>query len=297
VEILDAQVHMWLSDRPTRPWIPAFRDIYREELELLIHAGQSMGPESVLLEMAEAGVDGAVLSPTGVYGTDNSFELEASRHYPRKFCVVGFVDHLALNAVETLEAEVAKGMVGLRMIGLRDPIRLERGEFETVLQACQRLNCSVSFLLVHPVPDGVLDMIRRYDDIQFTIDHLGVGIAPPLIGWPPPKDPFVDLSAALALAKFPNVAMKLTGAPSLSHKRFPFADVHDGVRRIVDAFGVERVLWGSDFTRTAPLLSYWDGVHYLAEIGFSASDLEMLYGGALRQTLRWNPLPNTRPRR
>jgi L-fuconolactonase len=296
VEILDAQTHMWLSDRPTRPWSPAYRDANRENLAMLIHAGQSMGPETLLLEMAEAGVDGAVLSPTGVYGADNSFELEAARQYPRKFCVVGWIDHLAPDVVETLEADVADGMVGVRILGFRDPSRVESGEFDAVLKACDRLGCAVSIPLVHPVLEGVLDVLRRYDGVQFTVDHLGVGFAPPLLG-PVPDDPWVNLPAVLDLSRYPNVAMKLTGVAALSQQRFPFPDVHEGVRCVIDAFGVDRVMWGTDFTRTAGLHSYWDGVHYLAEIdGLSTSDLEILYGGALRKAMSWNPDPHQRPR-
>ena len=50
----------------------------------------------------------------------------------------------------------------------------------------------------------------------------------------------------LALAKYPNVAMKATGAPSYSDQRYPFRDIHHNLRRLDDAFGAARWFWGTD---------------------------------------------------
>jgi L-fuconolactonase len=295
MEILDAQAHMWLSDRPTRPWVSGYREAYRDRLSLLINAGQSMGPEALLLEMAEAGVDGAVLSPVGVYGMNNSFELASARRYPRKFCVVGWIDHEADDVEERLEADVAQGMVGIRLIALRDQARHDRREFDRLLSACERIGCGVAFSLAHPISSGVRDVIRTYQGINFQIDHLGVGFSPPVLG-PVPENPFVNLPSVLELAKFPNTSMKLTGAPSLSRETYPFKDIWDAVYRIVDAFGPERVMWGSDFTRTSGLVSYWDGTHYLSELtGLGTEELRRIYGGTLRAILGWDPPSNIRP--
>jgi L-fuconolactonase len=296
MEIVDAQTHMWLSDRPTRPWVPEYRLAHRERLPMLIHAGQSMSHEALLIEMSEAGVDAAVLSPVGVYGTNNDFELAGARHYPRKFCVVGWIDHAAEDVVERLEADVAEGMVGVRVLGLREQARHDRQEFDRLLHACERLGCAVALSLVHPIPPGIPDVIRRYEGIGFQIDHLGLGLAPPTLGACPPE-PFVNLPAVLELAKLPNTTLKLTGAPSLSHERFPFTDIWPPIYRIVNAFGPQRVMWGSDFTRTSGLLSYWDGTHYLSECDeLGSAELEWIYGRTLRKALQWDPPFNVRPR-
>ena len=53
----------------------------------------------------------------------------------------------------------------------------------------------------------------------------------------------------LALAKFPNVAIKATGAPSYSSEPYPYRNIHDHLRRIYDAFGPARFFWGTDITR------------------------------------------------
>ena len=84
-------------------------------------------------------------------------------------------------------------------------------------------------------------------------------------------------------------------APALSQLEFPFPDLFPFIEQIVSAFGVERVAWGSDFTRTGGLFSYWDGTHYLAQMpGVSPDDLAWLYGKALRKALNWPSNPHVR---
>ena len=64
----------------------------------------------------------------------------------------------------------------------------------------------------------------------------------------------------LALARYDNVAIKITGACTLSHQGFPFDDIWAPLGRIFDAFGIERCLWGTDWTRAVALVSYAEGV-------------------------------------
>ena len=287
MEIIDAQVHTWLSDRPSRPWVPSYRARHRDKLPYLLHAGQTNTHEMALLEMAEVGVDRALLSPNGVYGADNSYEFEGATKYPSRFRVVGWIDYLADDVEDRLAADLARGMVGVRVPDLRERERHERGDFTRLLKACQERSCVIGLMVWHPLPEPLVRMLEEYEGVTFVLGHLGVGIAPPVLGTLP-DDPFENLPAALDLARLPNVHMNLTGAPSLSRADFPFRDVWDGVRRIVDAFGPDRVMWGSDYTRTAGLHSYWDGTHYLREVpGLGSEDLRKIYGATLRRVYGW----------
>lgn len=296
MEILDAQVHTWMSDRPRRPWTASYREQHRDSLPYLLHAGQTNTTEMAVLEMAEAGVDGALLSPIGVYGTDNSYEFEGAAKFPEKFRVVGWADHLAADVDERLAADLARGMVAIRLPTFRERERHERGEFDRILAACQEQGCVVSLMLAHPLPDLLIGALERFEGIRFVVGHLGVGIAPPVLGVLR-DDPFETLPAVLALARSSNVHLNLTGAPSLSRERYPFRDIWDGVHRIVDAFGPDRIMWGSDYTRTAGLHSYWDGTHYLRELPFlGQGELEQIYGRTLRRVYDWLPV-EVRPAR
>ena len=53
----------------------------------------------------------------------------------------------------------------------------------------------------------------------------------------------------MALAKIPNVAVKVTGAPGYSGEAYPFPILAGYVRRIYDAFGPDRMFWGTDITK------------------------------------------------
>ena len=100
--------------------------------------------------------------------------------------------------------------------------------------------------------------------------------------------------AVLALAELPNVAIKVSGAGTLSHRPFRFEDIWDPLARVFDAFGLERCLWGMDWTRAVELLTYREGVQAFRVMGrLSAADRAVLMGGALTRIYGFSPTPPT----
>ena len=91
----------------------------------------------------------------------------------------------------------------------------------------------------------------------------------------------------LALAKYPNIAVKATGAPSHSSAPYPFKNIHDGLHRIYDAFGPERFFWGTDITRMP--CSYRQCVTMFTEElpWLKGRDQELVMGQAVINWLRW----------
>src|SRR5262249_41445185 len=53
----------------------------------------------------------------------------------------------------------------------------------------------------------------------------------------------------LALAKYPNIAVKVTGGPQYVTDPYPFKSLQPRYKAIYDAFGPERMFWGTDITR------------------------------------------------
>ena len=130
-------------------------------------------------------------------------------------------------------------------------------------------------------------MAARNPDTAIVIDHLGLQqpFEPP-----PPAQPFADLENVLKLAAHPNVAIKITGACTLSREAFPFSDIWDPLARIFDAFGIDRCMWGTDWTRAVGLLTYQQGVDaFRSSDRLSDSDKRTLMGGALQRVYRWSP--------
>ena len=60
---------------------------------------------------------------------------------------------------------------------------------------------------------------------------------------------WADLGEMLALAKLPNVGVKMSGAPSYSSEPYPYKNIHGYLQQIFDAFGPDRCFWGTDITR------------------------------------------------
>ena len=114
------------------------------------------------------------------------------------------------------------------------------------------------------------------------LDHLGrpSGVTSPAERW-------ANLPEVLALAKYPNVAMKATGAPSYSDQPYPFRDIHDNLRRLYDAFGPTRWFWGTDITRMP--CSWRQCVTLFTEElpWLRGRDLELVMGRAVCDWLGW----------
>jgi len=92
----------------------------------------------------------------------------------------------------------------------------------------------------------------------------------------------------LALAAHDNIAIKISGACTLSHEPFPYKDIWDPLGHIFGAFGFERCLWGTDWTRAVGLLTYEQGVEAFRVTGrLSDSDRALLMGGTLAQVYGW----------
>jgi predicted TIM-barrel fold metal-dependent hydrolase len=141
------------------------------------------------------------------------------------------------------------------------------------------------------------------DQMVAAMDSVGVdGAATHRFGLIKPVDPtdpavaeiVADLPRVLALATLPNVAIKITGAGTLSHEAFPFQDIWEPLGRIFDAFDLDRCLWGTDWTRAVALLTYAQGVEaFRVTDRLSDSERARLMGGTLTRIYRWAPTSAT----
>jgi L-fuconolactonase len=152
-------------------------------------------------------------------------------------------------------------------------------------------------LPVNLMANNVLEQARalaaRHADVQIVIDHVGMGQAVEPPGKP---DPFADLPKLLALAPYENVAVKLSGAVTMSKEPYPFRDLWDSLARIFDAFGFDRCLWGTDWTRALAFASYREMVDaFRLTDRLTADERAALMGGSLQKVYRWTPGVASRP--
>jgi L-fuconolactonase len=146
-------------------------------------------------------------------------------------------------------------------------------------------------LVVNLMSRGRLEQVGklavRNPDTTLVVDHLG--LQQPFVP-PAPSAPWAELPLLLALAPHKNIAVKISGACTLSHQPFPYKDIWDPLGRIFDAFGLDRCMWGTDWTRAVALLTYKQGVEaFRVTDRLSDSDRAKLMGGSLQRVYDWSP--------
>ena len=276
--IVDSQVHLQTGGKPS-PY-------HRQDLFL--------APE-LLRTMDEAAVHRVVIVPPSWDPNMNGPALEAACAHPDRFAVMGRV------AVEQPEsrARVATwrqqpGMLGIRQVlGHRETQLWDKGGAgEWLWPAAERAQIPVMLhtgLYLHLV-EGIAE---RHPGLRLIIDHMGAV----LTSSGTDGDAFAHLPDVLKLARFPNVAVKASGFATYSSEPYPFAGMHQYLRRAYDAFGPQRIFWGTDLSR----LTYWgsaaipktcsyrqavsmftEEMHWLSE-----ADKELIMGRAICEWIGW----------
>ncbi len=272
IKTVDAQVHVYERDHPGRPW-----------------RGSGHGPpevtgETMVMIMDDQHIDAAVIvSPSSIYGWDAGYSLQTAASYPGRFGVVAPVDLSRTDLVRAVvEWTSTPYAVGFRLILSDDRIRAHAlsgalgAFFEAVQDARLPLNIHAPSHL-----EAVEWIAMRYAGIPLAIDHLGIRttFAPPL-----PPDPFKHVPALLALARFENIHVKATGIPAVSREPFPYSDIWDPLRRVIDSFGPDRVMWGTDWTRATAFYSYQECLQSFATSpALGADERSLLLGGTARR--------------
>ena len=275
---IDSQVHSYERNHPGRPW-----------------AGTLTGPAEVtgdemVAAMDAVGVDGAVLvSPFSMYRYDASYVLSVRAAHPGRFGLVKPVDPGDPAVAETIADWVAtKGTVGIRLF-LVPAVSTDPADpgLNRVLAAAARHSIPVNMACPGRL-EQVGQLAARNPDTRLVIDHLGLNqpFEPPA-----PANAWADLPKLLALAAHPNIVVKISGACTLSHEPFPYKDIWDPLFRVFDAFGLNRCLWGTDWTRAVKLLTYQQGVEaFRVTDRLSDSDRATLMGVTLSRVYNWSPV-------
>ena len=155
-----------------------------------------------------------------------------------------------------------------------------------VLQAAARHALPVN-LLCWGHTDQAATLARAHPNTMLVIDHLGLNQPFEL---PAPAEPFADLTQVLALAEHQNIVIKISGACTLSHEPYPYNDLWDPLRRVFDAFGLDRCLWGTDWTRAFAVVNYEQAVEpFRLTDRLNDRERATLMGGACAKAYNWTP--------
>lgn len=293
MEIIDAQIH---DPHP----VASLDAKYAGEFEVLLDT------ELAREAMDAVGVDIALVN------TRQDFLDFAVARYPERFVGCGRLDARAADLDEQVRTfRDRPGMLAVRSSAVNWATRQESDEFrsgglEPLFAAAEKHRLPL-FLFASGICPSVIPVAEKHPDLTLIIDHNGLPSPPPM---KLDEDPWTQLPEVLDLARYPNIAVKLTAPNALSKKPYPHDDIWLHVHKLFKAFGAERLVFASDFTRLrmAPGTTergrrdqwaalYSDSVSCLRDTTeVSQSDKELLFGGALRKLLRW-PRTTTTPHR
>jgi predicted TIM-barrel fold metal-dependent hydrolase len=275
--VIDAQVHAYERDHPGRPWAA------------VLHGPSEVTGDAMVAAMDAVGVDGALLvSPFTLYRYDASYALDVHAAHPGRFALIKPVDPADPAVADTIADWAATdGTVAVRIMMTRG-VSTDAADpgINRVLAAAARHSLPVNLLCWGRL-EQAKQMAARNPNTTLVIDHLGLQqpFEPPA-----PAQPFAELPKLLELAPHDNVVVKITGACTLSHQPFPYNDLWDPLARIFDAFGFDRCMWGTDWTRAVALLTYEQGVEaFRVTDRLSAGDRTALMGGTLARVYDWSP--------
>jgi L-fuconolactonase len=235
--VVDTHTHVVAADRDRYPLHQPAQPLGSDWTER-----HPVDAEHLLATLDAAGVHGAVLvQPVGTYGFDNSYVADAPAVAPGRLVGVSVIDMEDDARVEALTYwSVERGVSATRLFNVppADPPWLATAASGEVLARASELGVRVSLCALPtdlPVLGGLLDQAGT---LPVALDHCGFAD----IG-----DPATETMAALvALGTHANLRLKVTTTVLRRHP--PAAgDERDVLERLCTIFGVERLMWGSDY--------------------------------------------------
>jgi L-fuconolactonase len=244
--VVDAQLHVWPAASAEHPWQPSPRTPFRE----------SFSCADALLLMEQAGVGAALLIPPIWNRFDDGYARACATAHPRSFAVVSWFDPSAPDlAARLAETTAPEEVVGIRLIltvppgsgWLRDG-RLEGGALDALWPAAEAGGVPLVVRLTRTVGE-LAAVAAGHPALAIVVDHCAAESEPD-------DSAFAALPSLLGLARYENVYVKLSSLSKYSREPSPYPDMDVVVERVVDAFGADRCMWGSDITQ------YWDSCAY-----------------------------------
>lgn len=265
LRIIDPHVHVWKND-PRYPWPREEKNPPRENAL----------PETLLGLMQAHGVERTVIVHYIGYRWDCRYAGDVIRAHPREFMGVCRINPEAEGAADDLSRWVKEyGFQGVRLspaAGSSGDWITNKTAMDRILQRAAELKIPLCVLCGTARLPDVANLIERHrESLDVCIDHMA--------------DCAIDQQAEqkklLDLARFPRVMVKISHLWSLSRQQYPYRDTHELVKKVYDAFGPERLMWGTDWPIVEKYCGYGKAVAlYRDEIGFlTAEDRRWILGG------------------
>jgi predicted TIM-barrel fold metal-dependent hydrolase len=201
--------------------------------------------ETLIQDMDQNGVTHCILVQVIFHGWDNRYVADCVRRHPKRLRAHGLIDPTDPQASDKLEYWVTEnGLSGMRF----SPIYyrgkedwLDSTAAHRLWKTAEKLEAVLNFFIAPEQLPRLENMVRGFPEVRVVIDHLGqmdLGA----------EDAREQLRRLLALARYDNVWVKLSELTSVSQSgKYPFQDAYPVVERVAEAFGVNRLLWGTGY--------------------------------------------------
>lgn len=231
--IIDAHSHIWTRDIDK---FPLSGGAHLADLD-----PASFTTEELLALIPQHQVDRVVLIQHHLfYGFDNSYMIDAAQRYPDRFRIVGMVDDTAPAPDKKMKALVDQAVSGFRITSWVRGRRWLRGAgMESMWRCAVQTGQAICCLMDPPDLPSLHAMCRRHPDTKVVIDHFArIGVDGVI------RERDVERLCGMAIHK--NVYVKLSAYYALGKKEAPYHDLLPMIRRLLDSFGPERLMWASD---------------------------------------------------
>ena len=244
--IVDTHMHVWAVNSKRYP----FRHPYIDNFDQEVHPATV---EMLIDDMDAHGCTHAVLIQTIYHGWDNTYVADCAKQYPKRLKAHGLIDPTAPDVAETMEFWIKEhGLHGMRF----SPIYYANGQqggdswlnasqTHAVWKKAEQLGAVFNFFIAPKQLPKLETMVRAHPDVPVIIDHLSqINLGA--------DDPEPDFRLLLNMAKYPNVRVKVSELSSVSKSgQYPFADAYPHVKRVYEAFGPDRLLFGTGYPGSA----------------------------------------------
>lgn len=275
--IVDSQLHVWPQETLEQPYIPGGRQ--------RAHLPEALTWQKALPLMDEAGIDRAIIVPPTWPGGLNEHALEAADRHPDRFAVMGRFEFDKPQARDLLPTwKRQKGMLGIRLAFNHEKTAwITDGTADWVWAAAEAADVPI-MLFAPDAPQAIGPIAAAHPRLRLIIDHMGQATRGPEYKRIGPR-----LDIIVPLARYPNVAVKLSMVPGFSKEPYPFKDMTPHLKRLIEAFGAQRCFFGTDLTHQRGKYPYRQYVtHFQEELAFlSDADRRLIMGEAILRYLEW----------
>jgi predicted TIM-barrel fold metal-dependent hydrolase len=256
---IDSHIHIWTSDTQKYP----------------LAGGQTAAdldppdftPETYLRHARPSGISKVVIVQTGYHQFDNSYATDTVKRFPDVFRVIGIVDETKENVQDDMEALKEQGVGGFR-IG----VDYDGPQWDRMWEAAARTGQAMCPITMPPGGLAIHKMAAKHPDTNVVVDHMTrIGEREPI------NDEHIE--QLTDIAKLPNTYVKISRLHALGDGP-PHDDLIPMIKRVIDAFGPERCMWGSDSPYQVVKETMEDSISVIRDkIGLSESDRHQILRG------------------